>query len=122
MERKNLFCLAFVLHFAFILLGPGCAAAQVRQPEAVIGHGVGADDRARGNTHSARAAVGQPGERRRAIGRGAAGGGAANPPGEAEPGGALRARALDVDAEEEPLGTEPESHPHAISENFDEDK
>ena len=43
MKRKNLFCLAFVLHFAFVLLSPGCAAAQVRQPEAVIGHQVGAD-------------------------------------------------------------------------------
>jgi len=43
MERKNLVCLAFVLQFAFVLLSPGCAAAQVRQPEAVIGHEVGAD-------------------------------------------------------------------------------
>jgi len=43
MKRKNLFCLAFVSHFVFVLLGPGCAAAQVRQPEAVIGHQVGAD-------------------------------------------------------------------------------
>jgi CPA2 family monovalent cation:H+ antiporter-2 len=29
---------------------------------------------------------------------------------------------VDADAEEEPLGTEPESDPHAVSENFDEDK
>ncbi|MBL7187393.1 MAG: peptidase M14 [Phycisphaerae bacterium] len=43
MARKNLFCLAFVLQFAFVLLGPGCAAAQVRRPEAMIGHEVGAD-------------------------------------------------------------------------------
>ncbi|MHC4628239.1 MAG: M14 family metallopeptidase, partial [Planctomycetota bacterium] len=43
MARNNLFCLVFVLQFAFVLLGPGCAAAQLREPEAIIGHEVGAD-------------------------------------------------------------------------------
>ncbi|MHC4170005.1 MAG: M14 family zinc carboxypeptidase [Planctomycetota bacterium] len=43
MERKNLFCLSIFLQFAFLLVGPGCAAAQVQQPEALIGHPVGAD-------------------------------------------------------------------------------
>ncbi|MHC4073512.1 MAG: M14 family metallopeptidase [Planctomycetota bacterium] len=44
MERKNLFCLAFVLHMVLLLLSPGCAvAAQVQQPEELIGHQVGAD-------------------------------------------------------------------------------
>jgi hypothetical protein len=43
MKRKNLFCLAVVLHFASLLLSYGCAAAQVREPEALIGHQVGAD-------------------------------------------------------------------------------
>ena len=44
MERKNFFALAFMLHAAFLLLNPGCAAAaQIRPPEALIGHQVGAD-------------------------------------------------------------------------------
>jgi hypothetical protein len=43
MKRKNLFCLVVVLHFGFLLLSPGCAAAQVKEPEALIGHEVGAD-------------------------------------------------------------------------------
>ncbi|KPK44671.1 MAG: hypothetical protein AMJ65_02400 [Phycisphaerae bacterium SG8_4] len=43
MMRKDLFCLSFVVQFASVLLGPGCAAAQVRRPEVMIGHEVGAD-------------------------------------------------------------------------------
>jgi len=44
MERKNLFCLALVLHGIFVLLSPGCAvAAEVQRPQALIGHEVGAD-------------------------------------------------------------------------------
>jgi len=51
MDRKNLFCLVVVLHLTFLLLSPGCAAAQaraersrsIRDPEALLGHEVGAD-------------------------------------------------------------------------------
>ena len=44
MERKNFFALTFTLYAAFLLLNPGCAAAaQIRPPEALIGHQVGAD-------------------------------------------------------------------------------
>ncbi len=44
MKRKNLFCLALVLHVLFLLLNPGCTAAgQVQRPQALIGHKVGAD-------------------------------------------------------------------------------
>ena len=51
MERKKLFCQAFVLHVVFLLLNPGCpVAGQVQEPQALIGHklarrrpGVGAD-------------------------------------------------------------------------------
>ena len=44
MKRKNLFCLAFVLHVLFLLLNPGCTVAgQIQQPQALIGHTVGAD-------------------------------------------------------------------------------
>jgi len=38
-----LFCLIVAAHLTVLLLSPGCAAAQVREPEALIGHGVGAD-------------------------------------------------------------------------------
>ncbi len=43
MERKKLLCLTVFLHSAFLLLGPGCALAEVRKPEALVGHQVGAD-------------------------------------------------------------------------------
>lgn len=44
MKRKNLFCPAFVLHVLFLLLNPGCTVAgQIQQPQALIGHTVGAD-------------------------------------------------------------------------------
>ncbi len=43
MKRKNLFFLVVVMHLSFALLSPGCATAQVREPEALIGHQVGAD-------------------------------------------------------------------------------
>jgi len=44
MERKNLFCLAFVLQTVSLLLSPGCAVAgQIQQPQALIGHEIGAD-------------------------------------------------------------------------------
>jgi len=44
MKRKNLFCPAFVFQVLFLLLNSGCAVAgQVQQPQALIGHEVGAD-------------------------------------------------------------------------------
>ena len=44
MKRKNLFYPAFVLHVLFLLLNPGCTVAgQIQQPQALIGHKVGAD-------------------------------------------------------------------------------
>ncbi|TKJ36165.1 MAG: peptidase M14 [Planctomycetes bacterium B3_Pla] len=44
MKRKNLFYFSFVLHIVFLLMSPGCSiAAQVQEPEALIGHQVGAD-------------------------------------------------------------------------------
>ncbi|UCE47258.1 MAG: hypothetical protein JSW47_16845, partial [Phycisphaerales bacterium] len=43
MERKKLLYLTSITHLAFLLLSPGCALAEVREPEALIGHRVGAD-------------------------------------------------------------------------------
>ena len=44
MERKNIIALALTLNAAFLLMNPGCtAAAQIKPPEALIGHQVGAD-------------------------------------------------------------------------------
>ncbi len=44
MERKNLFCRAFVLPVLFLLLNPGCTVSgQVQQPQDLIGYKVGAD-------------------------------------------------------------------------------
>lgn len=44
MKRKNLFCPVFLLHVLFLLLNPVCTiAAQLKQPQDLIGHSVGED-------------------------------------------------------------------------------